>query len=132
MSNIDAQYPINQDVNAVVDRQIQILDEYEKQFSLLLKAHTHLSKLSPTVDQLESNFYLFVCRYSSFSDKKIRDFIKNIFAKLNDENFFLSFPITELHKCQNQLFARANLKIDEAKFEVKMLKVVYEVYESYS
>lgn len=132
LSYIDTQYPIHRDVNAIADRQIQILDEYERQYKILLKDKTGYSKINKSVDQIKNDFYSFVRSHSSYSDQKIMELVNAVFANLKDEQYLLSHPITELHQCQNKLIERANLKIQEAKFEVKMLKVVNKVYETSS
>lgn len=131
INDIDRKDPLNE-VAAVADRQIKILDEYEKQYDYISKLDLDDNNYTKLVTTVRNNFYLFVCNLTScgYNDGEIKNSISDIFKNLINISYLQAHPITNLHACQNRLIKRANNKIEEAKFEVKLLDTVQKVYDT--
>jgi len=130
LNYIDKKYPISDDTSAIANRQIKILDDYERQYENILKLNLYNSNYVDQVNKIQNDFYFFICNMSSYHDKEIRTLITDLFRNLKDPDYLLKHPITSLHACQNRLIKRANNKIGEAKFEVALLNAVKKVYDT--
>jgi len=135
---LDLNIPVlNNDARARAHRQISILDEYEKYYQRIL-AKTSLTKdqHAAYVKKQASDFYNFikmtVNTVSVTNAAEIKKLIGALFANLQDQDYLAARQSTDLHRCQDRLIARANEKIADAKFEVKLIHAVAKVYESSS